>query len=316
MPTDSALPPLLTRMLDNQFEHAFSKSKKEVRRLFHGRNSIIAQWSQVIIDWLPNVIVIRLYDEIDSEKLSALIHYVAAKEAVTGVLVQQRGRGRDTTFDIVYGEVPALLFCEENGLIFEIEPLQNQNFGLFLDMRNGRQWLRENAENKKILNLFAYTCAFSVAAVAGGAEMVVNVDVSKKALSVGRRNHQLNNHHKQHTQFMPYDMLKSWSRINKPGPYDIVVIDPPSFQPGSFVAQNDYAKVLRRLDQLTNDNALIMACHNDPAHSSEFVKNLMMQMCPEFEFEQRLAVPQEFHEEDSEKSLKVMIYKKIAKPSI
>ncbi|MEM5529883.1 class I SAM-dependent methyltransferase [Gammaproteobacteria bacterium AS21] len=310
MPSDSLLPSLLTRMVDCQLEKAFAASPQELRRLFHGRSGVIPQWSQVIVDWLPNVIVIRLYAQINQELLAALIAFTASKEAVKGVLVQKRGRGRETEFDIVYGEVPALLICEENGLKFEIEPLQNQNFGLFLDMRHGRQWLREHAQDKKILNLFAYTCAFSVAAVAGGAQLVANVDVSKKALSVGRRNHQLNGHQKQLTQFMPYDMLKSWSRIKKPGPFDIVVIDPPSFQPGSFVAQNDYAKVLRRLDQLTSDNALVMACHNDPAHTSDFVKDLMAQMCPEFEFEQRLAVPEEFYEDNSEKSLKVMIYKK------
>ena len=110
---------------------------------------------------------------------------------------------------------------------------------------------------------------------------------------------------------MPLDMLKAWSRSKKPGPYDIVVIDPPSFQPGSFVAQKDYVKVLRRLAQLTADNAKVLLCHNDPAQDSAFVKELMAQECPEFEFITRLEVPEDFAEPDIERSCKVLVYQRV-----
>jgi len=304
------LPLALKNWINQQLNTAIKISPLEVRRLFHGRSGSIEGFSQMVIDWLPNVAVIRLYQDIDTNTLAAVVDFLAAKEAVLGVLIQERGRKRDTKFEIAYGEVPSTLIVEELGLKFQIEPLEFQNFGLFLDMRNGRSWLRENAQDCKILNLFSYTCAFSVAAVAGGAHLVANVDLSKRALSIGRTNHQLNEHNKANSVFMPYDMLKSWSRIKKPGPYDIVVIDPPSFQPGSFIVEKDYVKVLRRLSQLTTGKAKVMVCHNDPAQTSDFVRTLMAQECPEFHYQERLTVPEDFAESNLEKSTKVLIYQR------
>ena len=309
-PQFELLPSALKNWIDSQLQLALQIDPLEVRRLFHGRSGVLADFTPMVIDWLPNVAVIRLYADINTAQLREIVDFLAAKEVVQGVLIQERGRSRETTFEIAYGEVPPVLVLRESGLNFQIEPLQFQNFGLFLDMRNGRNWLKAHAAGANVLNLFSYTCAFSVAAVAGGAKLVVNVDLRKRALTIGRKNHQLNLPDKTASQFMPYDMLKSWSRINKPGPYDVVVIDPPSFQPGSFIVEKDYAKVLRRLVQLTTPTAKVMVCHNDPTQSSDYVRALMAQECPEFEFQELLAVPEDFAEADLEKSIKVLIYQR------
>jgi 23S rRNA (cytosine1962-C5)-methyltransferase len=63
---------------------------------------------------------------------------------------------------------------------------------LFLDLRAGRRWVRANAAGAAVLNLFAYTCGVGVAAAAGGAAEVLNVDFSERALAVGRENAALN----------------------------------------------------------------------------------------------------------------------------
>lgn len=311
---NSRLPSELIDWIDRQLTIALTVSNKEVRRLFHGRNAVFPAFKEVVIDWLPPVAVIRLYQDVDEQVVQSFVQLLTAKEVIESVVIQERGRHRAVNFEIVEGEVPEVLWVEETGLKFQVQPLQFQNFGLFLDMRNGREWLRRHAEGANVLNLFSYTCGFSVAAVAGNARQVVNVDLSKRALATGRLNHQKNEHAKERTQFMPYDMLKSWSRIRKPGPYDIVVIDPPSFQPGSFIALKDYVKVLRRLPELTTENASVMVCHNDPEQSSAFVKDLMAQECPEFIYEQHLAVPEDFAEQDREKSVKVLIYRRCSMP--
>ena len=59
-------------------------------------------------------------------------------------------------------------------------------------MKPGRDWLLQNAAGKRVLNLFAYTCSLSVAAIHGGAEEVINLDMASAALATGRKNHQLN----------------------------------------------------------------------------------------------------------------------------
>ena len=63
---------------------------------------------------------------------------------------------------------------------------------------------------------------------------------------------------------MPYDILKSWSRIKKRSPYDIIIIDPPSFQKGSFAATKDYEKIIKNLMILANENCVVLSCLNAP----------------------------------------------------
>ena len=76
----------------------------------------------------------------------------------------------------------------------EILNLQsNQNNGYFPDMKNGREYITKISKDKIVLNLFSYTCAFSIAALKGEARSVSNIDMSKSALTTGRENHHLNN---------------------------------------------------------------------------------------------------------------------------
>ncbi|NIQ95820.1 MAG: methyltransferase, partial [Desulfuromonadales bacterium] len=89
---------------------------------------------------------------------------------------------------VIFGTVPDRLTITESGLSYVVEPLARQNTGFFLDMKTGRQLVREIARNKRVLNLFAYTCAFSVAAVAGGARRVVNLDMNRNLLEKGKAN--------------------------------------------------------------------------------------------------------------------------------
>lgn len=281
----------------------------QCRRLLHGRGGFFPGYEAVVIDWFSPVVIIRLYADVSEMTLVELKTFFANDPRVTGLLIQHRGRGRETQHEVVFGEVPELLIADESSLKYEIRPIQFQNSGLFLDMRNGRDWVRLHSQDKKVLNLFSFTCAFSVASIAGGAQLVVNVDMSKRGLSIGRANHQLNGHDLSKVSFMPYDMLKSWGRIRRPGPYDIVIIDPPSFQPGSFVAENDYRKVLRRLPELALPGAQVLACHNDPAHNQTFVRDLMAQECPQFSFVELLPTQEDFPDLESEGGVKAMVFK-------
>ncbi len=82
----------------------------------------------------------------------------------------------------------------ESGLLFGVDLLHGTNTGLFLDGRPLRQWVREQASGRRLLNLFSYTSAFGVAALAGGALSVENVDLVPSALERGRLNCALNGH--------------------------------------------------------------------------------------------------------------------------
>ena len=184
--------------------------------------------------------------------------------------------------------------------------LKGQNHGLFLDMACGRQWLRERARDQRVLNLFAYTCAFSVAALQGGAREVVNVDMAAGALALGQNNHQLNG--LAGARFLAHDLFSSWGKVKRMGPYDIVVVDPPSYQKGSFVATKDYARVVRRLPELLAPGGQALLCLNAPELPSQFLLDLVAAEAPGLRFVQRLDNPAVFADVDSERALKVLLF--------
>ncbi len=285
-------------------------AKGDVRRLFHGRSGLFPGWENWVVDWFPPVAVIRLYQPADRAEVDALADALSALPEVAAVVLQERYVAKGADHSVLKGEVPVSIQVQEDGLHFEVKLLNNQNSGLFLDMREGRRWVRHQAANKRVLNLFAYTCGFSVAAVAGGATSVVNLDMSSGALNVGRVNHRLNGHALDSVRFMSHDLFRSWGKLKKMGPYDLVIIDPPSYQKGSFVAGKDYQRVLARLDSLTVPGAQVLVCHNAPQQDTRFLQQLMLTHCPEFVFDKRLENPDDFPERDSEKGLKALVYRK------
>ncbi|MEH6473158.1 MAG: class I SAM-dependent methyltransferase [Halopseudomonas sp.] len=285
-------------------EQVFDPASTEALRLFHGRGHCYDGLSHINVDLLGSVLLITLYQDESNQALQPLVE-VAKAQGIADVLVQHRYQ-RGGPVQWLLGEPQETLRVTEDGLKFELQLGQSQNMGLFLDMANGRRWVREHARHCKVLNLFAYTCGFSVAAMAGGADGVVNLDMSKGALKRGQRNHQLNDHDSRGVRFLPHELFRSWGKLKKSGPYELVVIDPPSFQRGSFVATADYQKVLRRLPELLQAQAELLVCLNDPNIGSQFLIELMSEHCPRAQFVERLANPASFPERDSESGLKVL----------
>ncbi|WP_271270681.1 class I SAM-dependent methyltransferase [Aliamphritea hakodatensis] len=297
-------------------EQQFGRRPGEVSRLFHGRGCCFSGFENVVIDRLPPLIVIRLFNEIPADQLERLVAFFAEHPVhrPATLLVQHRYR-REDSIQVCWQADDAdihRLAVTEGSLKFWMQPLKNQNNGLFLDMREGRRWVQQHAEGARVLNLFAYTCGFSVAALAGGAEKVVNLDMSSPALNTGRENHRLNDHDLSRVKFFAHDLFRSWGKLKREGPYDLVVIDPPSFQKGSFVATKDYLKVLRRLPELTTDHAKVLSCLNSPELESQFLRDLMAEHCPQFSFVERLANPDDFPDADPERALKVLVFEKLA----
>lgn len=118
----------------------------------------------------------------------------------------------------------------ERGLKFAIRPYDGFSVGLFLDHRENRARVRTLASGKDMLNLFAYTCGFSVAAASGGATSTVSVDISPKSLEWGRRNFALNGMDPSEHGFIKSDALDYLARAERQGKrFDLIVLDPPTF---------------------------------------------------------------------------------------
>ncbi len=92
----------------------------------------------------------------------------------------------------LFGTTPDEIIIEENGMRFSVDVKNGQKTGFFLDQRENRKTVRLYARDKQVLNLFSYSGGFSVAAMAGGAQKVVSVDSSKRALELLHKNTALN----------------------------------------------------------------------------------------------------------------------------
>lgn len=282
-------------------------------RLFHGRGGHYAGCEHLCLDWFAPVLLLTSFTPLADDDLATCQQAIAARwqairpDSQLNLVYQYRSAG-ETFTQVLQGEVPEPHIVSENGARFQVHLMRGQNHGLFLDMANGREWVRANARYKKVLNLFAYTCGFSVAALQGGADEVVNMDMSKGALGIGKQNHLLNGF-SAGARFLGHDIFKSWGKLKKLGPYDIIVADPPSNQKGSFVATKDYVRLIRRLPELLADNGEVLLCLNAPELDTTFLRQQVADAAPALEYIERLANPPAFMDVSEEKSLKVLRYR-------
>lgn len=115
----------------------------------------------------------------------------------------------------------------ENGHRFAVDWIEGQKTGFFLDQRDARMHLGKMAAGRKVLNTFSYTGGFSVYALAAGAQEVVSVDSSRKAIEWCERNVALNGVTDRHEAVC--EDTKRYLSGMPDDRFDIIVLDPPAF---------------------------------------------------------------------------------------
>ncbi len=156
----------------------------------------------------------------------------------------------------------------EAGLAFEVDLHSYLDTGLFLDHRITRGMVRERAEGRRLLNLFAYTGSFSVYAAAGGAEGSVTVDLSNTYQDWSRRNFKLNGMDLEKHLLVREDVFKYLYLAQKDQErFDQIILDPPSFSNSKRMRdtldiQRDHPKLLEGCVQLLNPGGEIIFSNN------------------------------------------------------
>lgn len=281
-------------------------STLETKRLFHGRGKLIEGLEHLNIDQFDKYILITTYKEITDEEKNELKSFILGFNAPLSSVLLQKRYGKNLEVEVLYGEIPEKAVAVENNLKFAINLAKPQNIGFFLDMKPGRNYLIENSKDKKVLNLFSYTCSLSVAALKGGAKEVVNVDMSQAALNVGKLNQKINGFEDSKVRYLDFDIMKSLGTLGKRGPYDLIIIDPPSNQGDSFKVEKDYPKILKRLPEMMSENCIVMACLNAPYFNSDYLLNMINEYCPNLKLVNKEYSAFSPMESDKEAGLKIL----------
>jgi len=192
---------------------------------------------------------------------------LAALEAECGIdpgAVRLKTHERHAPGEGQYGRAGTDLkvVVREGPLRFEANLGPYLDTGLFLDHRVTRRWLRSRAAGKRVLNLFCYTGAFTVAAASGGAERTVSVDLSRNYLDWAKRNLELNGIAGQHS--LVESDVSAFVAGGAPDRFDLIICDPPPSSTSSrarrFEIQRHHEGLLLELaDWLTVDGAILFS---------------------------------------------------------
>lgn len=173
---------------------------------------------------------------------------------------------------------PEETVARENGRAFSLSARDGYSTGLFYDMRSPREDLAQRWSQRRVLNLFSYTCGFGVALA--GHNDVVNVDTSRRILDWGARNYALNGLDAPRSAFVKKDAFAYLEVAAKVGnTFDAIVLDPPSYSAGKkgkarrFTLRTDFEPlVAAALSALSDDGELFVSTNWEGLDAAGFAE--------------------------------------------
>ncbi|MDZ7269268.1 MAG: class I SAM-dependent methyltransferase [candidate division KSB1 bacterium] len=232
------------------------------------------------IDYYDGYLLLIYYANFPEQKLAGLAHavaegLVAAALPVQGALARFRpdnlshataepdpAHPRAT---LLFGNAPPPRFTiREYDLQFVVSFEQGHSTGLFLDMKQARQELKQLlARGAQVLNLFSYTGGFSIAAARAGAGRVIEVDTSAKWLQWARENQVLN---QVSVVRQRREEAIRFLHKQKEGSFDVIICDPPTYatqKSGSrFTLEKGYASMIPEFFRVLRAGGHLLACTN------------------------------------------------------
>ncbi|MDR2581403.1 MAG: class I SAM-dependent methyltransferase [Fibromonadaceae bacterium] len=225
----------------------------------------------VVIDKYNNHFQIQFFNKNLIEYEQALIQALENIFAPEFIAVKYRFANY-SKIKPVFGDNPKTII-EEKDCKFYVDLLDTLNPGLFLDMREARIFFAKQCKGKEILNLFAYTCSFSVHARKNGALKAVNVDISKKNLGKGKENYLLNKIVPAQGEFFCGNAEEyiDWA-IKKEKKFGAIAIDPPSFAKDGkkvFSVAKNFEFLAAKAASLLESNGIMLLATNYSEWSNE-----------------------------------------------
>lgn len=241
----------------------FAGSKTNAYRLINGEGDCLPG---LVVDRYDDVLVIQFATLGMDRQRTWLVDYLAKKLKPRSIydkslLPSRKEEGLPQTQGVLHGPDVDEVNVLENGLRFSVLIKEGQKTGFFLDHREMRQWVRSLSSDKRVLNCFSYSGAFSVYALAGNATKVDSVDISESAMETARTNVAANGFAPEQQGFYAKDVfefLRS-SELN----YDMIILDPPAFakrQKDVIAACRGYKDINRLAMQKMPPKSLLLTC--------------------------------------------------------
>jgi 23S rRNA (cytosine1962-C5)-methyltransferase len=299
-----------------------------VCRLFHGAGDGL---DGLVVELFNDVLVMQAHaghglpaDEHLRPAIERLAEQVGARAVYRKVFVPDRARATPEVTAMHANPQPWIgeptepqIMVRERGLKFVVRPYDGFSLGLFLEHRDNRRRVRDLAAGRRVLNLFSYTCSFSVAAAAGGAASVASVDVSKRYLEWGKQNLAANDiATDERYLFFCSDVLEFFARARRQHRrYDMVILDPPTFArlrrpQRTFVLEEQLGALLSgAIDLLDPGGILLVATNNRQIGLDRLEREIRAAAGPRsFTLADRPALPTDFPgDPDYSKSIIVRI---------
>ncbi len=154
----------------------------------------------------------------------------------------------------------------ENGTWYALDLVLNRDASFYLDTRNLRTWAKTHLTDKTVLNTFAYTGSLGVAALAGAASRVVQLDKNKAFLNLAKRSYALNNFPVRNQDFMIRDFFPAVSQLKRSGEtFDCVFLDPPFFSStsrGRVDLETGSSRLINKVRPLVKHGGWLIAINN------------------------------------------------------
>lgn len=214
-------------------------------RLVHGEGDLL---TGLVIDVYEKAAVLQphshgMYLQI-REIADALKNVLAAE--VDCIILKHPSSANNAT-EVLYGEAKPFYLAKEWGISYELDLINGQKTGFFVDQRENRRKLAEYSKGKKVLNTFCYNGGFSLCALAAGAGQVVSIDVSKMAIEQTKTNLIRNGYSPEEHECLSIDTFDYLEKNCKD--FDVIVLDPPAFAK-HLSARHNALKGYQRLNAL------------------------------------------------------------------
>ncbi len=183
------------------------------------------------------------------------------------ILIKARHAGTDEARrgSLLEGEATDRFVCE-NGVWYAVNLTLNQDSSFYLDTKHLREWAKETLGGKSVLNTFAYTGSLGVAAQAGGATRVVQLDLSRAFLNVAKASYTRNGFAIDKADFRAGDFWPQVGHLKREGArFDCVFVDPPLFsrtRHGTVDLAAEGVRLLNKVRPLINDGGYLVSVNN------------------------------------------------------